>query len=442
MSSSHIPQFLIAAPSSNSGKTTITLGLLKALFNRGLRVQSFKCGPDYIDPILHFKASAVPGINLDTFMCSASHVKNLYAHYSEKSEVNVVEGVMGLFDGADKMKGSSAEIACLLGLPVILVVNAKAMAYSAAALIYGFKNFNPDINLSGIIFNHVNTESHYSFLKDACLDAGVEPLGYLASQKDIEIPGRHLGLSISSGINFETISTNIANSLEKTVNINRLLDLTSQARRIPQKLIVPLQPPNPVYKIAVARDDAFSFTYYENIEALRQIGEVLFFSPLKDEKIPACDLLYLAGGYPELFLEELSSNTSMLNSVYTHCSNHGKTYAECGGMMYLGKSITDKHGKVFNMTGFLPVSTSMENPKLHLGYRSVIMDEVTIKGHEFHYSTCNELEDVCIEACSVKNAKGLEVDSKIYKKSSTLASYIHLYWGEDQSFLHKILEVC
>jgi cobyrinic acid a,c-diamide synthase len=221
-----------------------------------------------------------------------------------------------------------------------------------------------------------------------------------------------------------------------------LLDLTSQARRFPQKLIVPLQAPNQVYKIAVARDDAFSFTYYENIEALKRMGEVIFFSPLKDEIMPACDLLYLAGGYPELFLEELSSNTSMLNSVYMHCFNHGKTYAECGGMMYLGKSITDKHGKVFNMAGFLPVSTSMENPKLHLGYRSVIMDEVTIKGHEFHYSTCNELEDVCIEAWSVKNAKGLEVDSKIYRKASTLASYIHLYWGEDQSFLHKILEVC
>ncbi|MES2872647.1 MAG: cobyrinate a,c-diamide synthase [Bacteroidota bacterium] len=432
------PQFLIAAPSSNSGKTTITLGILRALTNRGIGAQSFKCGPDYIDPILHAKAAGRSCINLDTFMCSNNHVKELFATYSQNAEASIVEGVMGMFDGADKMKGSSAEIALLLDIPVIMVVNAKAMAYSAAALLYGFKNFFPEIKLPGVIFNNVKTESHYSFLQDACRDAGVEALGYLPPQEDIEIPDRHLGLSIASDINFDAICNKIAASLEKTVDIQRLLDLT--ARPLPSfKTPKPLHTLKPGFKIAVAHDEAFSFTYHENLEALRRIGDVVFFSPLTDRSIPPCDFLYLAGGYPELFLDRLSTNTSMLQSVSKFCENDGKVYSECGGMMYLGKSITASDGKVFDMVGFLPLRTSMESPKMRLGYRSVHIGDIHIKGHEFHYSTCIELEDVEALSCSVENARGANVDSKIYRKHSTTASYIHLYWGEDQKFLNNLM---
>lgn len=438
MSTDQIPQFLIAAPSSNSGKTTITLGLLRALSNRGLKVQSFKCGPDYIDPILHAKASQATSINLDTFMSSKEHVKELYAKYSQNAQVNVVEGVMGMFDGADKMKGSSAEIACLLNIPVIMVINANAMAYSAAALIYGFKNFRPDIKLIGVIFNNVRTESHYSFLQDACNDAGVEALGYFPPQKDIEIPARHLGLSIASDINFDSICNKIAASLNETVNINRLLELTT-CPLAPYDSEKPVtESSNPGYKIAVAYDEAFSFTYHENLEALKQFGEVTFFSPLKDEALPFCHFLYLAGGYPELFLEQLSGNTTMLNSIHQYCSESGRLYAECGGMMYLGKSITDKEGKEFKMAGFLPINTSMEKPQLHLGYRSVCIDELRIKGHEFHYSTCKELESTEVLDCTIETAKGTIAASKIYRKKSTIASYIHLYWGENQDFLRRM----
>jgi cobyrinic acid a,c-diamide synthase len=432
------PQFLIAAPSSDSGKTTITLGLLKAFANRGLKVQPFKCGPDYIDPILHQKACDAASINLDTFMAGEKHVRTIYNKYLEQSDIGIVEGVMGLFDGADKMKGSSAEIAILLNLPIVLVINARAMAYSAAALIYGFKNFNPALKIAGIIFNNVNTLSHYHILKDACNDAEVEVFGYLPTNPDIKIPSRHLGLSIATDINFDELCDKIASSIAETVDLDRLLGLSAQNSMEEDELTEPVNKGN--YKIAIALDSAFSFTYHQNLEVLKQLGEVVFFSPLKDEKLPSCDLLYLAGGYPELFVEQLSQNTNMLNSIREYCINNGKTYAECGGMMYLGEYIIDKQGKKFHMAGALPLATSMEKPALHLGYRSIFIDELNIKGHEFHYSNCIELTGAEKLNCSIYNAKGIALPSNMYLKNKTLASYNHLYWGEKRTFIEKLLQ--
>lgn len=432
------PQFLIAAPASGSGKTTITLGLLRAFADKGLRVQPFKCGPDYLDPIHHKIAARETSINLDTFMASASHVKQLYQKYTAESDITITEGVMGLFDGAVKMTGSSAEIAALLQIPVILVINAQAMAYSAAPLIYGFKNFYAGINLKGVIFNKVNTASHYSFLEDACHDAGVEALGYLPNQPDLTIPSRHLGLTTSSQIDFDALCNQIAVAMAKTVNLERLLQITQTPVPVPDKPTT-ISPPRESVKIAVALDEAFSFTYQENLEAFKAYGQVAFFSPLQDTELPACDLLYLAGGYPELFLEELSRNKKMITAIRKYCENGGRTYAECGGMMYLGHAITDTKGQEYEMVDFLPVTTSMENPKLHLGYRCVTGNNFEIKGHEFHYSTCKELEDLAVLPGQITNAKGIPVPAGIYQKQQTLASYIHLYWGERKDFVQKLL---
>ena len=431
-------QFLIAAPSSDSGKTTVTLGLLRVMANRGLKVQPFKCGPDYIDPILHKKACGADSINLDTYMASNNHVKSLYNKYLQPNDVAIVEGVMGLFDGADKMKGSSAEVAVLLNIPVILVINAKAMAYSAAALIHGFKSFRPELNIAGVIFNNVNTLSHYNILKEACKDVEVEALGYLPTQPDIKIPSRHLGLSIASDINFDAVCDKIAMSIKETVDLNRLLELTTRTEVEKIEKEVPGNKGN--YTIAVANDEAFRFTYHENLEVLKQFGKVVYFSPLTDSKLPECDLLYLAGGYPELFVEQLSQNRSMLNSVREYCLNNGKAYAECGGMMYLGEYIIDKQGNQFEMAGFLPIATSMEKPALHLGYRSLFIKDLNIKGHEFHYSTCIELNDTEKLNCSIFNAKGIALTSNIYQKNKTLASYNHLYWGEEKIFIERLLQ--
>ncbi|MFK7049740.1 cobyrinate a,c-diamide synthase [Flavobacterium davisii] len=429
------PQFLIAAPSSNSGKTTITLGLLRLLKNKGYNVQAFKCGPDYIDTKHHTKASGQPSINLDTYMMNEHHVKTLYHKYSQEADISIIEGVMGLFDGANRMQGSSAEIAILLDIPVILVVNAKSMAYSIAPLLFGLKNFNPNIKIAGVIFNFVNTESHYSFLKDACNDVGIDALGYLPSNPEINIPSRHLGLFISPENDYELIIENAAKHLAQFIDISRILSIGETSQSNYEKTIYTdenTNKSNPFlknYKIAVAHDDAFNFTYFENIKALKKMGEIIYFSPLKDVEMPEADVLYLAGGYPELYLDQLATNTAMRESIFDFCSNGGKVIAECGGMMYLGDQIIDSKGVGYSMVGFLPIQTSMEKAQLSLGYREVQLNNQTIKGHEFHYSKVIQKGNIATIG-NVFNAKGIAVPTPIYMLKNVVASYIHFYWGD------------
>ncbi|MCF2446322.1 cobyrinate a,c-diamide synthase [Dyadobacter sp. CY345] len=440
MQNSH---FLISAPSSNSGKTTLTLGLLRALKNRGLNVQPFKCGPDYIDTQHHTTASGNPGINLDTFMASEAHVRDIYKQYSEKADVSVTEGVMGLFDGADKMKGSSAAIAELLDIPVILVINAKSMAYSAAPLLYGFKNFYKGISVVGAIFNFVSTASHYRFLQEACEEVGIEALGYLPKNEALSIPSRHLGLHISAETDYESIIEKLAEEIPKTINIDRLLEISTR-EIFPETRSITVSK-NPVsakkYKIAIARDEAFTFTYHQNIEVLTSFGEITFFSPIHDKELPETDFLYLPGGYPELFADALSENKTMLESIKSYCLNGGLTFAECGGLMYLGEVIIISEGLNFPMAGVLDCTTSMENSKLTLGYRTVLWNDLELKGHEFHYSRFvkNALR---AESVIIKNAKGIKVETQLFRKLNTFASYVHLYWGENLGFIEYLLENC
>jgi cobyrinic acid a,c-diamide synthase len=432
--------FLISAPSSNSGKTTLTLGLLRALKNRGLNIQPFKCGPDYIDTQHHTTASGNPGINLDTFMASEDHVKNLYSHYTSEADVSITEGVMGLFDGADKMQGSSAAIAALLDIPVILVINAKSMAYSAAPLLYGFKNFYKGIRVVGAIFNFVNTESHYRFLQEACEEVGIESLGYLPKNQTLAIPSRHLGLHISAETDYETIIEKLAAAIPKTIDMDRLLQiskrevsLTNPLNRIPKPIS------DKKYKIAIARDEAFTFTYHQNLAVLSAYGEVTFFSPILDQELPETDFLYLSGGYPELFAEALSKNTSMLHSIKSYCMRGGLTYAECGGLMYLGNNIITSENQSYAMASVFDWTTSMQNTKLTLGYRSLDWHGLTLKGHEFHYSRLlNHAVD--FEPLVIKNAKGMEVETRLFRTQNTFASYVHLYWGEQVTFIEYLLK--
>lgn len=217
---------LIAAATSNSGKTTFTMGLLRALRNHGLNVQPYKCGPDYIDTMFHEIASGNESVNLDTFMASEEHVKDIFHRYGTDADIRVVEGVMGLFDGYEKSKGSSAEIAMMLDIPVVLVVNAKSVAYSVAPLIYGFKHFNPKVRLAGVVFNMVASDNHFRFLREACDDAGVECLGYMQKNPELTIPGRHLGLTITAKEETESLINLAAIEVEKHVNLTKILSLT------------------------------------------------------------------------------------------------------------------------------------------------------------------------------------------------------------------------
>lgn len=421
-----ISSFLIAAPSSGSGKTTVTLGLLRALKNRGLRVQPFKCGPDYIDTKYHDMASGKKSVNLDLFLSTENHVRYLYSKYASENDACITEGVMGLFDGYDKMKGSSAEIVGLLDIPVIMVINAKSMAYSAAPLLYGFKKFYEKINVLGVIFNYVGSESHYKFLADACHDVGIVPLGYLPKNENLTVPSRHLGLSIDQDFLLDDFANIAASIIEKHINIDRLLSYTqveienSESQRSKEHSSRNL-------KITVANDEAFNFTYHENIEYLRKIGEVTFFSPLTDKYLPKSDFVYLPGGYPELYAKQLSENKLLHKDIRDYAENGGKILAECGGMMYLSSSITDKDGIEYPMVDIFKQKASMENMKLKLGYRQFEYNNIPVRGHEFHYSHIeNNMESITQQY----NAKEAPVDTKLLRYKNVIAGYTHIYWAE------------
>lgn len=423
-------QFLIGAASSGSGKTTFTLGLLRALKKRGLKIQPFKCGPDYLDTKHHAAAAGRESYNLDTFMASSEHIREVYSRYGQDADVCITEGVMGLFDGYSQMQGSSAEIACLLDLPVILIINARSTAYTVAAILYGFKHFRPDVRIAGVIFNFVGSGSHYEYLKQACRDAKVEALGYLPKCKNIEIPSRHLGLSIDREFCFDEFADRIAQQIEKTVDIERLLEIScSVFRSIPPSFHEKSSVSS--FKISVARDEAFNFIYPENIRQLTNLGEITWFSPIHDTRLPESDFIYLPGGYPEFYLSQLNANASMLKAIREYCEKGGRLLAECGGMMYLGTSITDEKGIVYPMCGYLPQGATLENMRLHIGYRKVKIDEQEYRGHEFHYSRILPGQQSIPTIGKVLNTKNKETDTPIYHLGNVTASYVHFYWGEN-----------
>ena len=432
-----IPQFIIAAPTSNSGKTTITLGLLRALENRGITTQPFKVGPDYIDPKFHKVACGKNGLNLDLYMTDTKDILATYAKYAKNKGAVCVEGVMGLFDGARKSEGSTAEVAKVLNLPIILVVDAKSVAYSVAPLLYGFKNFDPSLNIAGVIFNRVNTKSHYQFLLEACEDVGIPALGYVPYIADCEIPSRHLGLSIHEMQGYDAVIEKVANAMEETVAIDALLECCLLDQKNHEEFISTIL--SKKINIAVAEDEGFNFSYVQNIECLKQIGKITFFSPLNDKELPNVDLVYLPGGYPEFYTKQLSENKTMLQSIKNFADAGGKIIAECGGMMYLGKSIVDKEGNEFEMAGVFDFSTSMQAMKLNLGYRTIQFKNFELKGHEFHYSSSIEHKK-STSIATVLNARGSEVDTMVFQYKNVIASYVHYYLGQEK-LLRNLLKL-
>lgn len=425
------PQLLIGATNSGCGKTTFTAGLLRAIKKRGLNVQPFKCGPDYIDPHYHKLAAGCESVNLDSWLSSPAHVQYLYDRYAAAAEVCVTEGVMGLFDGYAKMRGSSAEIARLLDIPVVLIVNARSVAYSVAPVIYGFKHFNPDIRIAGVVFNRTASATHASYLKEACADVGVECFGCLPKINDLEIPSRHLGLTTDASFQFEQLIEKTAEALATNVDIDRLLEACRQAVLPGVTITPPARLPDRRRSIAVARDEAFTFTYKENIARLEQMGEVTYFSPIKDPTLPPADLVYLPGGYPEFYLNELSANRSMLEDIRSYVENGGKLLAECGGMMYLCRSVTGMDGVSYPLAGVLPQEATMSGMRLRLGYRRFALNGTEWKGHEFHYSSIVGGDATPLSVAQQYNVRDERVDTPVYRYKNVIAGYTHLYWGEN-----------
>lgn len=409
--------FMIAAPASGSGKTTIARGLMALFSSKGMRVQPFKCGPDYIDTKFHEMVCGRPSINLDTFMASGQHVQELFLNYGSHADLCIVEGMMGLFDGYDRDRGSSAEIARTLGLPVILVVDAKRSAYSLSALLSGFMHFRKEVDICGVIFNRVGSKRHEGMLRQVCEDVGLECFGFLPVHHDLEQGSRYLGLDFSEMPEAQTL----VQLLEEKVHWERLLSLAAPPSTLPPIKHVRQEG----QRLVVARNqESFSFMYQETLDAFQ---EVVFFDP--EHEVPSLeedDWLYLPGGYPEKHLGILSKNEGARDVIRHFAENGGKIVAECGGMMYLCKSIVDDTGD-YPMCGVLPytITARKEDRKLSLGYRRFTLDGREYRGHEFHYTRF--LGATPESVAQVFNAKGEPVDTPILRYKNVLASYTHLY---------------
>ena len=421
---STLPSLLIAAPLSESGKSTLTMGLLRAYTRCGLATQAFKCGPDYVDPKLHSVATGRPAVNLDLFMYGAERVQALYDHYSQDAQAVIVEGVMGLFDGYDRDKGSAADIARLLDLPVVLVVTPRSMAYTVAPLLYGLQHFDPRVQIAGVIFNKVSSERHLTYLTQAASDAGVPVLGSLPRVDDIAIPSRYLGLDVDDLAQIDRYADQVADLLEQHLDIDRLLAISSERKERPHEAsaLQKLASSTP-RRIAVARDDAFNFLYQENVRQLEQWGEVTYFSPLADKELSPSDFVYLPGGYPELHLEQLSANKSMLDSLRDYIRGGGAMLAEGGGMLLLCEAIVDEEGRSYPLVGALQQTATMQQRGLSLGYRQLEIEGVAVRGHEFHYS---RIIDPLPTVAQQYNAWGDPVATALWHTDHCYATYTHL----------------
>lgn len=435
MKEKSIPQFLVAAPTSGSGKTTICRGLMALLTKKGYNVQPFKCGPDYIDTKYHAVVCGRPSINLDLFLSSEKHVINLYDLHTANADACVVEGMMGLFDGYERDRGSSAAIAQLLGIPVILVVDARSMAYSAAPLLSGFVNFKPNVKVAGVIFNRVGSMRHYEMLQEACNDIGIACLGYLPKDKMLEQNSRYLGLDFSQSSGMDAIDY-LVHLLEQHVDLKQLLDIVElPVLKLKQSQT---RSDNGTMNIWVAYNkESFSFIYAAHIEKLEQMGTVTFFDPERDSDIPQdIDLLYLPGGYPERHLKELTAAQQTLSSIQAYAASGGRILAECGGLIYLSKGVVDNED-IHHLVGIFPfyITNRNEDRKLTLGYRQLVYNGQSLHGHEFHYTQLFNPSDIKNDesldsVAQILDAKQRPVSTPLFRYKNVIASYTHLYWGE------------
>ena len=451
-----IKGLVVAATKSGSGKTTVTLGLLSALAKRGSTVAPFKVGPDFIDPGHHSMITGGTCRNLDGWMLSRETNLNCFALNSYQADIAVVEGVMGLFDGYDGKSeaGSTAQMAKWLNLPVLLIVDAKSMARSAAALVQGFEGFDPDLELMGVVFNNIGSSRHLEYLKEAMENTVKTPcLGGIVNHPDVSIPERHLGLYTQEDhpMNNGTKSR-LVSLIEENIDVESLIDLLPDVQ-IPVLSQKPESRSNGEnVRIGVAKDNAFCFYYEDNFDLLKENGaDLVFFSPLKDEKLPEdLDGLYLGGGYPELFARQLSGNRNVREQIREQSRKGLPVYAECGGFMYLSEALIDTDGKRFPMAGIFPLETRMHTCLRALGYREITLLNDTvignqglkIRGHEFHYSELCSNPDEIKTAYRVSTRAGLKRETEGFQINRCLGSYIHLHFGSCPEAARQLVDNC
>ncbi len=445
---------VIAGVRSGVGKTTLATGIMGALTRRGYQVQPFKAGPDYIDPSYHHLACGVPSRNLDTWLLPHETVTELFRRAGGDDKLCVVEGVMGVYDGHSSLteEGSTAQLAKLLNAPVILVVDAAKVARSVAAEVLGYQQFDPSLRIAGVILNGVGGPRHLEFCQPQIEETtGLPVLGYLPRRDEFVQPERHLGLipTVEGTVVQEWYDSLIA-QVEETIDLERILKIAATAsspRCDPQ--VYPSEPQPPRSRIAIAQDKAFSFYYQDSLDLLQAWGaELVPFSPLTDEALPgSIGGVYIGGGFPEMFARELSENRPMLDSMRQALALKLPVYAECGGLMYLGSSLSDLDGTDYSMVGAIPVVTSMNNRRLTLGYREVEACEDTpllkrgqrVRGHEFHWSVLTEQPGPEQAVYRV-----VDQDNRLegFRVGSVWASYIHVHLGSAPGLARRFAETC
>jgi cobyrinic acid a,c-diamide synthase len=445
-----VPCIVVAGTHSGVGKTTVATGIMAALHRRGLQVQGFKVGPDFIDPTFHRAATGRPSHNLDGWMLSRETNLDIFARAIQDADVALIEGVMGLFDGkgspssVEALSGTTAEMAIWLDAAMVLVLDAFAMAGSAAAIVHGFDTLVPELRLSAVVCNKVASDKHYGYLRDA-ITARCRPalLGYLPRDASFSMPERHLGLHLASETLTEDRLARLAAWIESHLDLDCLLELSARPKTPVTPPKAPARKPERV-RIGIARDAAFCFYYHDNLELLRAMGaELIDFSPVTDCKLPpSLDGIYLGGGYPELHAEALSANEPMRAAIAEFAANHAPVYAECGGFMYLTQAIVDLSGRSWPMAGIFPTSARMQKRLAKLGYIEVENCEAAgwlspgecARGHEFRYSIIDPMpETIC---------RVYKDPAEGYRVGSVLGSYVHLHFLSCPNFAAGFVRDC
>lgn len=449
------PRIVIAATNSGAGKTSISLGLARALKRRGLKVQTFKVGPDFLDPTYLAMASKRTCYNLDSWMMGKEYLPKLFARTTQSADIAVIEGVMGLYDGASPacLEGSTAEVADILKAPIALIANARGLSGSFAAVVKGFACFEEQINVSAVIANRCGSDRHKEWLAESLAAAELpEMIGAIERQSFPGLPSRHLGLVTADR---ETLKAEVIDKLadicEQNIDIDALLKIASKAKAIEvnnEEATMPVQS----MRLGIARDSAFHFYYQDNLETLERHGcELVEFSPINDASLPDdLDGLYIGGGYPEEFAEALSVNENMRNSIAEFAGSNKPVYAECGGLMYLGNKLITSNAKEYPMVGLLDISTKMLDRFKALGYVQVALiqdslwgtKDTTIRGHEFHYSEIiSDLpgDSGWKRAYWLTRSYGNSETAAGFQKGNVLASYVHIHFAwQPESIKHFV----
>ncbi len=432
-----LPRILIAAASSGSGKTMITCGILQMLTDSGRKVSSFKCGPDYIDPMFHSRVLGTRSRNLDPFFCEGDLLKDAFVRSAVHSDISVVEGVMGYYDGIriDGTEKSSCEVSLRLGIPTILLVNADGSSVSSLAVLKGFLDYDRNM-IKGVIFNRMSA-STFNGLKDKVEAMGVKAIGYVPKMPELAVESRHLGLVLPDEVSeLHGRMKALAARMSETVDIDLLMELADSAEDISYE-------PVPAERIAdvrvgVAYDDAFCFLYDDNLDLLQEMGaEIVRFSPLNDDRLPEVDALILPGGYPELHGERLGSNVSMMKDIRDRLADGMPCHAECGGFMYLHDRMQDSEGVMRDMCGVIHGEVRNAGKLMRFGYASFSPKDgsMTVRGHEFHYWDSTDTGE---DWEAVKNS-GRSYEC-IHDDGHMVAGFPHLYYRSDIRFAERLIK--